>query len=321
MQWRRLLLGGGAALGAAATYNALARRGVHPIPNTLGGEEGSFRWRGHWIAYTRHGVGPPVLLVHGIHIAASSFEWRHNVRALARNYTVFAIDLVGFGRSDRPAIRYSPSLFVALIADFASQVIRAPVTLVASSLSAGYAIALAARDAGRYPAVVAVVPSGLPQRGRSPRARADVARAVVDTPVLGTAVFNGLVSRKSLREFLEQSYADNTHVTDALVEQYYQIAHQPGAKHAPAAFVSGRLHSDVRGALRRLLQPMLLVWGEQAVRSPVEEVFGFRSLKPDLELAIVQRAGDLPHDERPDEFNAIALAFLDRVGSGSMVGP
>ena len=133
MRWRKALISGGAALGLAATFNALIGKSVAPLENLIGGEEGWFHWRGHRIAYTKRGSGPPLLLVHGIHATASSFEWRFNVDELARNHTVYTIDLLGFGRSDRPAIRYSARLYLALIADFVAQVVASPVVIVATS--------------------------------------------------------------------------------------------------------------------------------------------------------------------------------------------
>ena len=66
-----------------------------------------------------------------------------------------------------------------------------------------------------------------------------------------TAAFNALVSRRSLRNYLEEAYADNTLVTDDLVDVAYEAAHQRGARHAPAAFIAGHLNIDVRRALRR----------------------------------------------------------------------
>src|SRR4051812_34975110 len=100
--WRKLAMSGGAALGVAAIYNALVRRHVSTLDNLIGGEEGWFKWRGHRVAYTVRGHGPPLLLVHSLHAAAWSYEWRANADALARYHTVYTIDLLGFGRSDRP---------------------------------------------------------------------------------------------------------------------------------------------------------------------------------------------------------------------------
>jgi pimeloyl-ACP methyl ester carboxylesterase len=312
MRWRNLLLGGGAAVGAAATYNALARRAVAPLANPLGGEEGTLEWRGHEVAYTVRGSGPPVLLVHSIHAAGWSYEWKDNVETLARQHTVYALDLLGFGRSSRPSIRYSARLYLSLISEFVEEVVGGPCALVASSLTAAYAIVLGARDPARFPAIVVVEPTGLVRLSDNAGAPGDVARLGIDSPVLGTAFFNGLVSRNSLRSFLKLIYHDNALVTDEMVDAYYAASHQPGAKHAPAAFVAQQLNIDVRHAVRRLTQPALLVWGEQARMEPIDEIRPFLTLHPDFETAIFDPSGDLPHSERAPEFNEIVLGFLAR---------
>src|SRR5512132_3265234 len=113
MRWRKTAVIGGTALGAAALYNSASARELGD-DDALGGEPDEFPWRGHRIALTRHGEGKPVLLLHGIYPGASSLEWRHVVPAVAQRYSVIAVDLLGFGRSDRPAARYTPGLYQAL---------------------------------------------------------------------------------------------------------------------------------------------------------------------------------------------------------------
>ena len=130
-------------------------------------------------------------------------------------------------------------------------------------------------------------------------------------------MFNALVSRRSIRSFLEKAYADDSIVTDELVEIYYWTSHQRGARHAPAAFLSGHLNIDVRQALRRLTQPSLLIWGEEGTTPALEESRGLRTLKPEFETAILSPAGDIPHDERPDDFNVILSSWLNRLSLSS----
>jgi pimeloyl-ACP methyl ester carboxylesterase len=320
-RWRKILLSGGALVGAAAAYNALARKGIDKLTNLIGGDEGGFEWRGRRISFTRRGSGPPILLVHGIHAAAWSYEWHDNVDYLARGNTVYTIDLLGFGRSDRPAIRYSARLYISLISDFVAQVIGAPCILVATSLSGAYAIALGARDPERFPALALIAPTGLVRLNKEAGVTNEAGRLAVEAPVLGTAMFNALVSKRSIRYYLEKTYADDSIVTDDLVDIYYWTAHQRGARHAPAAFISGNLNIDVRHALRRLTQPTLLVWGEEGAAAPIEEYRGFRAIKPDLELAVLTPAGDLPHDERPDDFNVILSTWLNRLSLSSAPTP
>jgi len=315
--WRRLILAGTAILGTAAAYNAFARKGVDQLENLIGGEEGGFDWRDRRIAFTKRGEGPPLLLIHGIHPSAWSHEWRNNVDALARANTVYTLDLLGFGRSDRPAIRYSARLFISLISDFVSRVIDAPTVLVASSLSGAYAIVLAARDPHRFPAVALIAPSGLVRLNEPASFGGEASRIAVDTPIAGTAVFNALVSRPNLRRYLKNAYLDDSLVTRELVEVHYAASHQRGARHAPAALMSGHLNMDVRNALRRLSQPALLVWGEHGSSAPVEEFRGFRELKRDFEISVLSPAGDLPHDERAEDFNVILSTWLNRLSLSS----
>jgi pimeloyl-ACP methyl ester carboxylesterase len=312
--WRRALLAGGAAVGAAATFNALASRGVAPLENLISGDDAWFDWRGRRLFYShrkpRTGKARPVLLLHGIHAAAWSYEWRSNVDALAESHEVYALDLLGFGMSARPQAKYSARLYLRLIDDFARHAIGHPTTLIASSLTAAYAAVLGARDPGQYPSLVLIEPTGLVRRNGAATTRGEVARLVVDAPVVGPAVFNALASRRSLRYWLERAYVDLEFVTPELVDIYYRAAHQPGARHAPAAFFSGHLNLDVRGAVRRLRQPVMLIWGEQAVETPVEDARGFLALNQGIQLTILDPAGMLPHDEQAAEFNAVVTKFL-----------
>ena len=314
-------MSGGAVLGAAAAYNAFARKGVDELTNLIGGEDGGFDWRGRRISFTKRGEGPPILLVHGVHAAAWSYEWHDNVDYLARTNTVYTIDLLGFGRSDRPAIRYSARLYISLISDFVDQVIGDPCVLVGTSLSGAYAIVLGARDPQRFPAVALISPTGLVRLNQRSGIVSEAGQLAVYAPVVGTAMFNALVSRRSIRHYLEKTYADDSIVTDELVEIYYWTSHQRGARHAPAAFISGHLNLDVRLALRRLSQPALLIWGEEGTAAPMEESRSFRTLKPDLEMALLSPAGDLPHDERPDDFNVILSTWLNRLSLFSAPTP
>lgn len=316
MQWRKAAAVGGAvggaALGTAAIYNTAAARKAGPLENPLGGEAEEILWRGHRIAFTRQGKGTPVLLVHGLYPGASSFEWRHTVPALVDRHTVITVDLLGFGRSDRPAARYTPGLYQALLGDVLSRVVRESCAVVASSLSAAHLIALAARDPRQIAVLALISPTGVAHLRDPVPSGSATTRLLLEAPVVGNTIYNGLTSAASMRRFLEAAYADDRLVTPALVESYVRAARQPGGRHAVAALMSGTLNVDVRAALRRIRQPTLMLWGDLARQNPVEHAHAFRVIKRDLEWTLIQEAGDLPHDERPDEVNAALRLFLER---------
>ena len=319
MQWRKAAVVGGAAIGAAALYTVTAEHRVQPLENPLGGEEGEILWRGHRIAFTRHGQGAPVLLVHGIYPGASSFEWRKTVPALVDRHTVITVDLLGFGRSDRPAVRYTPSLYQALISDVIARVAQGPSAVVASSLSAAHLIALAARDPRQIAVLALIAPTGVAHM-REREADGGAAPLLLDAPLVGNTVYNGLTSPASVRRQLESFYADDKRVTPALVDTYVRAARQPGGKRAVGALLRGELNLDVRAALRRVRQPALLLWGDLARNNPVDHAHAFRVIKRDFEWALIQEAGDLPQDERPDEVNAALRSFLERARRWSVSG-
>ena len=315
MRWRKAAAAGGAALGAAALYNASATHGIADLENELGGESCELLWRGHRVAYTRRGRGEPVLLVHGIYAGASSNEWRQTVDSLAERYTVFTVDLIGFGRSDRPRLRYTPAFYQAFLGDVMNRRGRAPLAVVATSLSAALLVTVAARDPRHVAALALIEPAGLGHLSGPPTTGQSASQLLLEAPVIGTSAYNALTSPASVRRYLEDVYADDRLVTDELVESYVRNARQPGGKYAVAAFIGGQLNVDVRQSLRRVRQPMLLLWGEQARENPVQHAHGFRVLKPEADWALIKGAGDLPQDEQPRAINDALHRFLERVKS------
>src|SRR5512146_3207812 len=109
------------AASALALGNWLARVGVGAPETALSGETGYYPWTQGSLRYTVKGRGEPLALIHGIYPGASSFEYRKVFDRLAERYRVFALDLLGFGQSGRPAIDYTPALYVELIEDFLRQ--------------------------------------------------------------------------------------------------------------------------------------------------------------------------------------------------------
>ena len=124
------------AVGAAAVTNRVLDRQADELAPPLPGESGTYRWRGFDIAYTEAGEpdDDDLVLLHGINAAATSREWRTAFEALAEDYHVVAPDLPGFGRSDRPPLTYSASLYTTFVRDFLTDRSE-DATVVASSLT------------------------------------------------------------------------------------------------------------------------------------------------------------------------------------------
>ena len=273
-----------------------------------------WRWRYGDVAVYEQGdsQNPPLLMIHGHNAAASAAEMREPFARLSERFHVYAPDLLGYGLSDRPDIEYTPELYVEFIESILREVVQRPAALFASSLSSAHAIEAAANNPEWITSLVLTCPTGL-RRLTEQSAGGKVAEGLLKLPVLGDALFNGIASRPSIRYFLEkQTYHDPALVTRELVEGYYRTAHVPGARYAPAAFVSGKLYWDASETWTLLEQNVLIVWGSDAGFTPPSDAAPFLATNPRAMLEVISSAGILPHDEQPEQFTRIVGDWLAR---------
>jgi pimeloyl-ACP methyl ester carboxylesterase len=294
---KRIAALAGLAGTTAAVNRALTDRAGDLEP-ALSGSTGTYEWRGVETSYAEAGDpdDPDLLLVHGVHAAASNKEFDRVFDRLAEAYHVIAPDLPGFGLSERPPLVYSGSLYTAFLADFAAAHLE-DATCVATSLSGAYAAAVQA-ESEPFSRLVLVCPTDDTGDTRP------LLRALVRTPLVGTALFNLLTSRPSLRLFGgRQSVKDPAALTDDDVDHYWRTAHQPGARFAPASFVAGSLDpaTDLRESLRSVDVPVTLVWGRDATFPSVEQGKELAAATGSR-LVVLDEARLLPHHEHPEEF-------------------
>ena len=248
----KTMLAGGAGVAALAALNAVIQRNANePDESALGGEARFFRWKHGRVFYKSAGLensGPPLVFIHRIGAGSSSFMWRKNFDDLARDFRVYALDLLGFGFSDKPATAsYSADLYVELITDFIRNVCGYPVHVIASSLGAAYAIRVADEHPELISSMVLNCPTGSETLNRRPGMAGAAFYGLLQSPVLGTSFYNVMASERSIRDFARDSmFYDHRRVSDRLVTNLYATSHQPGAQHAIAAFLAGYLNTDTR---------------------------------------------------------------------------
>lgn len=297
---------GGGLLGAAgltvAANRLLARR--TPELEVPFGTEGTYRWRGFDISYAEAGdpENPDMLLLHGVNAAGSNQEFARVAEKLASEYHVVAPDLPGFGRSDRPPITYSGTLYESFVADFVREVTDRPVC-VASSLSGAYAVA-AAREGVDFAELVSICPTATAMGGERVWLR-----SLLRSPVVGEALFNLLASYPSLRYFeADHGLYDPESVGAEYVGYKHRTTHQPGARFAPASFVSGFLDStvDLEEVLSDLDIPVTLVWGADTEITPIEDGRQLADAA-NARLVVIEDSLLLPHVEHPTEFADVVI--------------
>jgi pimeloyl-ACP methyl ester carboxylesterase len=310
------LLWTGAAVGTLAAVNAFIAARTPPLQNALPGTFHRFPGRAGDVAYVVAGSGSPVLLLHGVGAGNSMLEWEKNFEALREHHTVYALDLLGFGRSDRPEYKYSCGDYADLVVTFLRNVINEPCALIASSDSCNFAIEAANRAPELVSKLVLICPPTLPDEGEGRQAERHFLWKLFSLPVLGQTIHNFFTSRAAIRRFSESElFYDKTLVTEEFITRHHVDAHQKGARWGVASFVSGWMRRDAHRTWEKLSQPALLIWGRNARISGIETAPEWLALKTDAQLEVVDRAMLMPHFERPEEWNTVVLNWLNPNGS------
>ncbi|WP_295409392.1 alpha/beta fold hydrolase [uncultured Thiocystis sp.] len=185
------------------------------------------------------GDGLPLVLVHSINAAPSSFEMRPLFEQYRGNRPVYSLDLPGFGHSERGSRPYTPAIYADALADFLLQVVQQPADVLALSLSAEFAARAALAMPGRIASLVVISPTGFSQRPVPSARIGRVAHQFLTIPLLSQGLYDLVASRRSIRYFLGRSFVGEVPVE--VIDYAHATSHQPGARHAPLTFLSMQL--------------------------------------------------------------------------------
>jgi pimeloyl-ACP methyl ester carboxylesterase len=263
-------------------------------------------------AYETVGSGRPVVMVHGIGGGSSLFQYRLNAPVVAEaGHRVFALDLLGFGRSSRPAIRLTQDVLVAQLEGFLTDAVGEPAVVVANGLSAAYAIRLAAERPDLIAGLVLIAPTGYERLSR-PMTPERVRAFETFRGPLGEVFAGLLVDEGSQRFFLLDAYAREESLTPEVLATYDRNLKVEGARWAIFSFVTGNLDQPVDDLWPSVEQPTLIVWGTEAQTTPLADAEDFVLARPETSLLPLTGAKLLPNEERAGAFNEAVLRFLAR---------
>ncbi len=278
-----------------------------------------WNWRGQSIYYLhaarRDGSAvradrAPLLLVHGF--GASTDHWRKNVAELREDFEIWAIDLLGFGRSSKPNWAYSGQLWQEQLQEFVREVVGRPVVVAGNSLGGYVALCLGANCPEWVAGVILLNSAGpfsespeAPQRKTPLQATLQATvRSLFLQPWASYTLFQWLRQPWVIRRTLEQVYVDRTAVTDRLVEEIYWPSCDVGAPQVFASVFKTPQGDPVDRLLERLQHPLLLIWGEgDPWMKASERSQKFRQYAPQA-TEVFLAAGHCPHDEDPVRTNA-----------------
>jgi pimeloyl-ACP methyl ester carboxylesterase len=287
------------------------------------GNQRDWVWRGWQTRYTYQRsssnsiASAPVLLLHGF--GGSIGHWQHNIEFLSAQHTVYGLDLVGWGGSRKPNIKYDIDLWVDQVYDFWQAFVGQPMILVGNSIGSLVALVAAARHPEMAVSLIMVsLPDLSAEQEMIPRSIQPLVnglkRLILNPPLLHT-LFKVVSRPKVARKWAQIAYANPDRVTDDLIDLFLTPAQE---KEAPAAFVKimqGMTSSNFSPNIRKLLPamqiPMLLLWGDDDRMIPPGTAEILIKLNPLLELVNLEAAGHCAHDEIPEIVNDRIRTWLD----------
>jgi pimeloyl-ACP methyl ester carboxylesterase len=273
------------------------------------------------VHHTHGGRGSPVLFIHGLG-SSGYIEWRFNLEAASDTHRVYAPDLPGFGRSEKPRARYGIPYFTRFIERYLEGRGLRSVAVVGASLGGRIALELALENPRLVRKLVLVNALGLG------RPNVHVSYGLVTIPRLGEAVMNvardalqwapsqiirrvaGRLSGAShdLKRTMDDAYLDN--LRELYAAKGYHDAYLATVRSlvTPKAMFGGQ--HDVTTRLTELKMPVQLIWGADDPLFPVSHAARAHSLIDHSRLAVIEGAGHTPQAERPEEFNRVLHKFL-----------
>ncbi len=261
----------------------------------------------------------PLVFLHALGGGSSAYEWSKAYPAFASDYRILAPDLIGWGRSDHPDRNYCVEDYVQTIIEFVQQTCSAPVTAIASGLTAAFTVRAAVKSPNLFKSLILTNAAGLNDFGRN--YSENFFAQLIKVPILDRLFYSaGVATSTGIRSFLEQrQFANGDRIYPEIVEAYLQSAQQPNAEYAALAFVRGDLSFDLAQYVPNLTTPTALIWGQKTEYTSPELGERFAQLNPNA-IRVSQYLNDArltPHLELPAVAVGLIRKYLPLLNSHS----
>ena len=285
--------------------------GIKKLLNTKNGHY--FEWRYGNIFYTKQGSGSPLLLIHDLHPASSSIEWNSILTNLSKDHTVYALDLLGCGRSDKPNFTYTNYMYVQLITDFVKKVIEQKTDIMATGDSCSFVLMTANMENNILDKIFLVSPPSLESLLANPNHKNNILKKTLELPLIGTFFYNIQMTEDKISDLFEKSYFHKKSlISGKLKDSYYESAHE---KRSNGRFLLGSMignytNINVIPALKKIENQIYIV-GSRETETSIHNIDSYVSYDENIETAYISNCNKLPQLEVPEKFCKILDMFYE----------
>ena len=233
------------------------------MKNILKSQNGEYYdWKNGRIFYSKRGSGSPILLVHELNPIASSYEWCRLVKKLEKTHTVYTLDLLGCGRSDKPCLTYTNYLYVQLLTDFIHNIIGESPDVITTNNSISFAVLSQNMDRSLIRRIIAINPPALGTFERNPDKYSSVKKILLELPIIGTFIYNIRTHEMNIQKILRETYfAKPQLVSSKMLDAYYESAHMDKShgKYLMASIEGHYTDNAITHALKKIEIPLYII--------------------------------------------------------------
>lgn len=242
----------------------------------------TYNWRLGDIKYLVKGDGDPILLIHDMTPGSSSLEWKKVIDKFSDKYQVYALDLPGFGVSDKKIKTYTNFLYVSAVCDFISDIIKEKTTVVTSGEAASIAVLSAYQCKNLFEKIVFVNPNSIEEFNIAPDKDDKKIKTLFSLPIIGTFLYLINVRKDYDADYLFALQYDGEN-----------------ARHYYGSYVGNYISFPIHHRIGSVDVPMLLITDEE-----IDNLFGISSEygKYVDNCHTIENASQFPHLEKPEAF-------------------
>lgn len=320
MGWKKKLTTYTALVGLAAGAMHGINRFIHftaTLDNLLGNPEGNYyEWRFGKVFYTKKGSGTPVLLIHDLNTYSSGYEWSKVEEELAKKNTVYTLDLLGCGRSDKPNLTYTNFLYVEMIGDFIKNVIKEKTDIIATGDSSSIVLMSALNDESTINRIMLCNVTDLSLLASVPTKRTKFLKWLIYVPIVGTLLYNLLTTKSNAEQLFYEDYYFDIHKLDSKdINAYYEAAHT-GSSRAKYLFASikGRYTNTNIIQCLKTINNSVFILASDGTPNNLTIAEQYQKYMPSIEIVNMKESKHLPQLENPRDFiDTVTIMFDNEI--------
>lgn len=268
-------------------------------------------WRFGDIYYKKCGNGKPLLLIHDLNASSGSHQWDSVISNLSESYTVYAIDLLGCGYSEKPSFTYTNYLFVQLISDFIKSEIGHRTDVIALGNSGNFTVMACSNSPELFNRIILINPDSILTCAHIPGKLTKLYKRFLDTPIVGTLLYHIAFSKRSIQKFLSESEFSNSH---CIKKRYINICHETAHLGFSPKSIYSSVHCNytncnIVNALKKIDNSIYLIGGGD-IEHEEELLKEYTEYNCAIEYTLIPECKKLPQIEKKERFLDAVNTFL-----------